>query len=302
MDTTLVIFRQTIMMFLYMAVGWGMYKKGLITEEGNKSMAHLLLYVILPCVIIKSFCLERTADNTETILWSFAGAAAVLLVSIAVSYVLFRKRPIDNFGASFSNAGFMGIPLITAALGEKAVVYTAGMIAILNALQWTYGQMVLSGDRKPILLKEVGKSPVVVALAAGLCIFLLRIPIPPVLTGSMGAIAQLNAPIAMIILGVYFANIELKEILYDRNAWQCSVIRLALIPVVTIFILKRMFGDSPELGQTLLISAAAPVGSNVAVYAQKLKQDYGYAVKIVCLSTLLSMVSMPVVMHLYNFI
>ena len=262
-------------------------------------MAHLLLYVILPCVIVKSFCMERTAENTVIILWSFAGTIVVLIASMAVSYILFQKKPVDNFGAAFSNAGFMGIPLISATVGESAVVYAAGMIAILNALQWTYGQMILSGDRKAVSFKEISRSPVVIALVIGLCIFLLRIPVPSIIFSSMGTIAQLNAPIAMIILGIYLGRVELMEILRDRSAWWCSLVRLVVIPVITVFILKTMFGGNLEVGQALLISAIAPVGSNVAVYAQKLNQDYGYAVKIVCLSTLLSILTIPVIMYLY---
>ena len=299
METAAIILRQIIIMFLYMAIGWWMYKKNLITQEGSRSMAHLLLYVILPCVIIQSFCVERSAKNIRMIQQSFAGAIAVLTAAMMVSHLLLKKKPVDNFGAAFSNAGFMGIPLLTATLGEQAVICAAGMIALLNALQWTYGQMILSGDRRAVSLKEVAKSPVVAALAAGMCIFLLQLPVPSMIQSSMGAIARLNAPIAMIILGVYLGHVPIREILCDKNAWKCSAVRLMVIPAITVVVLRFMFPDNQAMAMALLLSAIAPVGSNVAVYAQKGAQDYGYAVKIVCLSTLLSALSMPLIMYAY---
>lgn len=300
MNLSIIILRQTLIMFIYIAIGWGMFKGRLISKEGSRSLAHLLLYVILPCVIIKSFCIERTPQNIGAILSSFAGAAVVLAIAMLIALFVFRKHPIDNFGAAFSNAGFMGIPLIVATLGESAVVYVAAMVALLNALQWTYGQWIISGDKKAISLNAVGKSPVVLALVAGCVIFFLQIPISEILFSCMGSIAVLNAPVAMIILGIYLGEIRFLEIFDDVRAWWCASVRLAVIPLITMVAFKVLFPGRFEMAQALLICASAPVGSNVAVYAQKLDKDYSYAVKIVCLSTVLSIVTIPLILLVFE--
>jgi len=302
MDTSMIILRQTAIMFIYMAIGWGMFRGKLVSKEGSQAMAHLLLYVVLPCVIVRSFCIKYTSEHQSIVVIAMIGALVVLISSIAISFLMFRKRPIDQFGAAFSNAGFMGIPLISAALGESAIVHIAAMVALLNALQWTYGQMVLTGDKKAMSLKAAATSPVVLALAIGLGVFFLRIPVPDIVLTCMGNLAQLNAPVAMIILGVYLGEVKLSEIFLDIRAWQCSFVRLLVIPLITIVCLKLLFPGHPELSQALLIAAIAPVGSNVAVYARKLNKDYQYAVKLVCLSTLLSVVTMPVTMLLYSIL
>ena len=122
---------QILLMFLYMLVGFVLYRVGLITAEGSKTLAHLLLYCVLPCVILKSFCVEYTAQGARELAVSIAAAAAILLLSMSVALVLFRGDAIAQVGVAFSNAGFMGLPLVTAVLGSEAVFYAAGFVALL---------------------------------------------------------------------------------------------------------------------------------------------------------------------------
>lgn len=288
-----VILHQIALMFLYIFAGWGLYKAGLVTKEGSKALVNLLLYVIFPCVIVKSFCMEKTPETVRMVVLSFAGAVLVLGIAMIIAGILFRRYPVDNFGAAFSNAGFMGIPLVSATMGTEAVAYVSAMTALLNVLQWTYGQRVLAGKEKAVSWTESLKSPIVAALGAGLVIFAFGIRLPSLLLEGMQTISGMNAPVAMIILGTYLGEQRIREIMSVPRAWLCSVVRLVLIPVITIAAMRLAFPGERMMADALLICAAAPVGSNVAVYAQRLGQDYSYAVKIVCLSTLLSIFTLP---------
>ena len=302
METILIVGRQILIMFLYMAIGFALYKGKLISREGSKSMAHLLLYCILPCVIVRSFCVSRTPGNTSALIWSIVLAAAMLAIAMLLSAVLFRHSPVDNFGAAFSNAGFMGFPLIAALLGSEAVFYAAGFVALLNALQWTYGQFVLTGDRKQISLKAIVKNPIIISLAIGLMIFFSGFKLPSIASDVVGALATLNAPIAMIVLGVYLAQTDLKKAIFTPRLYGVSMVRLVLIPVLTCLLLLLIPAQYKAIGLTLAIAAAAPIGSNVAVYAQKLNLDYTYAVETVCISTLLSIITMPVIVGVLQLV
>ena len=207
-----VVLGQILLMFLYLIIGYVLYRTGLITQEGSKALAHLLLYCVLPCVVLTSFCIEYSAKGAVELAVSIAAGAGVLLLSMAVSWLFFRKDPMAQIGVAFSNAGFMGFPLVTAVLGGEAVFYAAGFVALLNALQWTYGQAKLSGDKKYIQLGAVLKNPLVLSLLGGVMIYFCRIPVPQFLRTPMGAIAGMNAPLAMIVLGVYLARTDLKAI------------------------------------------------------------------------------------------
>ena len=221
-----------------------------------------------------------------------------LLLSMAVSWLFFRKDPMAQIGVAFSNAGFMGFPLVTAVLGGEAVFYAAGFVALLNALQWTYGQAKLSGDKKYIQLGAVLKNPLVLSLLGGVMIYFCRIPVPQFLRTPMGAIAGMNAPLAMIVLGVYLARTDLKAIFTRPRLYALSAVRLVVIPLLTIVCLMLLPAGWRQIGTVLIIVNAAPIGSNIAVYAQRLGLDSSYAVQMVCLSTLLSLITLPVMLSL----
>ncbi len=300
MGNALIILKQILIMFFYMAIGCLLYQRKLVTKEGSKSMAHLLLYVILPCVVIRSFCLERTPEKIQWLLISMAGAVALLMISMILSHVIFSKNEMDNFGASFSNAGFMGFPLITAVLGDDAVFLAAGFVALLNALQWTYGQGILSHDWKVCSPEMVIKNPLILSLIAGILIFLSGFPIPEILQSGISSLAALNGPLAMMILGVYLAQTDIRSIFIDIHLYLVSSVRLIFIPLVSLLLMNIFFKENRDIAASLMIACCAPVGSNLAVYAQKLDLDYTYAVKLVCLSTILSIVTMPMIIMIMN--
>lgn len=296
MENASIILKQIVIMFIYMGVGYALFHMKLITKEGSKSLANLILYVVLPCVLVKSFCLERTPERVKWLLISIAGAAVLLVTAMWISHLVFRKHPVDDFGAAFSNAGFIGFPLITAVLGGQAVFYAAGFVALINALQWTYGQSLMSGDPSMRSMKAVVKNPLVISVIIGLMVFFCNISLPPIVTAPMGAFAALNAPLAMVILGVYLAQTDIVSMFTEPRLYLAAAVRLVLIPLVSVCLMKILLRGYPDIRLALLLSACAPIGCNVAVYAQKLGKDYTHAVKIVCLSTFLSVITMPLLM------
>ena len=105
---------------------------------------------------------------------------------------------------------------------------------------------------------------------------------------------MMNAPAAMIILGVYLAQVRFSDIFTDVKLYLVSGVRLLLIPILTVIPLSLFYHRYHDICLALVIAASAPVGANVAVYAQKLEKNYTYAVKMVCLSTIISIVTLPV--------
>ena len=102
-----VVLGQILLMFLYLIIGYVLYRTGLITQEGSKALAHLLLYCVLPCVVLKSFCIEYSAKGAVELAVSIAAGAGVLLLSMAVSWFFFRKDPMaaDRHGTGDRQCG-----------------------------------------------------------------------------------------------------------------------------------------------------------------------------------------------------
>lgn len=286
---------QIITMFLYMAVGYWLFRIGKISQKGSGELASLLVWLVIPVVVIKSFCVEPTPERIVGLGVSTLAAGAALFLSVLVSCLLFGTRPLDHFAAAFSNAGFIGIPLVQAALGPDSVFYIVSFIAILNILQWTYGVNVITGKKSGLSL-SVFFNPLVISTLAGVFLFFtgLGARLPGICLGTLSGLAALNAPLAMMVLGVYVAQADFKTLWMDPALYKVSAVRLLLIPLLTIGVLW-LLSPGTSIAGALVIAASAPVGANVAVYAQIHGKDYVYASKTVVVSTILSVVSMPLV-------
>lgn len=291
----LVLAKQILEMFLLAGIGYLLFRAGKISGEGSRTLGNILIYVSLPAVIINGFLVERTPEHVSGILLSMAGALALILVSVLISHFIFRHNPIGAFAAAFSNPGFFGIPLVIASLGREYVFYAACFIAFLNIGQWTYGVSRLTGQplRQGFALKKLIRAPFVIAITVGLILFATQLPLPGILKEGLSAAAGLNTPLAMFTVGVYLAQTDLKKMLKDKSLYTVSAVRLVLIPLAALGILSLFPANLNGMKTVLLIAAACPVGSNVAVYAQLHGKDYPYAVETVVISTALSLATIP---------
>ena len=288
---TQILLTQTFIMFILMILGLILSKTGLLTEHGSKDMANILLYAVIPCVIIRSYITDFTMEKLYGLLMSAVLAVAAFAVAIAVSYIIYgMRKPIDNFGTAFCNAGFIGIPLVTAVFGNEAAFYVASFASILNLLQWTYGIV--------IIIKKVFVNPVTISLVIGLFLFITGIKLPGVINSTMAGVAALNTPAAMIVLGYYLSCVRIRDLLLNPFLYLASFVRLIIIPLLTLLVLYIIPAGHGQIGMITLIAAATPVGTSTAIFAQKFGQDYERAVCMVCLSTLFSIITMPVVMYL----
>ena len=303
-----ILFQQILVMFLLIAVGYVLFKGKLVSIEGSKTLSNILLYAVSPCLIINAYSIERTPERVNGVLISFALAALGLLLSIVVSRFFFgsKKRrqshSLEHFGTAFSNAGFIGIPLVQAALGEEAVLYVSAFVAFLNILQWTYGVVVITQSREAIRPKKIFQNPVILSMVLSMLIFFFQIPLPEVLGRTIAYVGNLNAPLAMMILGTYLAQTELLSIFRVPRLYVASFLRLVVIPLLTIAVFCLVPDAFYEAKMATLIAASAPIGANVALFAQLNGKDYTYAVKEVCLCTLLCLFTMPFVMTLAEWL
>lgn len=304
MELMLILLKQMIVMFSLMAIGYCLFKNGKISRQGNRELGYILLYAVLPCAIVNSYIsVEFSIEKVYGLLWSFAAAALSLGMSILVSRIAFGGRyKIEHFGTAFSNAGFMGIPLVQAVIGSEAVYYVAAYVALLNILQWTYGVVVMSGKRDAVSIKKIVTNPIVISMTAGVAIYFIQIPVPAVCRVVIEHLARMNAPVAMIVMGVYLAQMRIKELFVGKSAYISAGLRLAGIPILTIALLSIIPRQYQDIRLSVLIAASAPVGSNVAIFAEMNGLDHTRAVKEVCLSTIFSIITMPMIVGLAGMV
>lgn len=294
MEMAWIILKQTLVMALYMAGGFALYKGGKITKEGSRTLASTLLWLIIPVVLVRSFCVEFTHEKLIMLGQSFLLSTLAMAISIAMGLLIFPRHKLDSFSAAFSNCGFMGIPLVTAAFDDSVVFFLCGILMWVNVLQWTWGSAHISAKKLTFSFKEIILAPFTVATVLGLLLFLTGwgVRLPAVVQEAMAGIAGLNGPVAMMVLGVYLAQTKLSKLFFIPRLYWVSTVRMWIIPLVTLFFFWLLPIDR-TICMTVLISAAAPVGANVAVYAQMYDADYPYACQTVALCTVLSILMMP---------
>ena len=306
---TVLLIHQVLIMFLLSAIGCICFRTKKITMEGCRTISNILIYLSLPCVIINSFLVEFTTQKLLGLIYSSVAAALVMVASIILSRLFFAKDAILNFASTFSNPGFFGIPLIVATLSDGAVFYIATFIAFANLLQWSYGVALLSTDVsatkgngywKKFLPspKRLVTAPFMIATIIGLFFFLTKIPIPSLASKVIQYISGLNTPLAMFTIGIYLAQTNPGQMFKKKKLYLLSVVRLLIIPLVSMFILFFLPKEFAEMKMALLIVAACPTGSNVAVYAQLYDSDYSYAVETVVIPTLLSIITIPFIVQI----
>ncbi len=304
MEMIMILVRQILQMFLLGGLGFALYKGKKITAEGSKALGNILIYLSLPSVIINGFLVERTSEHMWGILYSAVAAAVLLLLSALVSRLFFRRDAIAAFSGAFSNPGFFGIPLIIATAGQGAVFYVASFIAFLNVGQWTYGVSLLTGlpARQGFQPKKLIRAPFMIAILIGLFLFLTRIQLPAAAAGVLSTVASLNTPLAMFTVGIYLAQTDFRKMIRRLSNYRVAAVRLLLVPVLSALLLSLLPASLYDMKIALLLAAACPVGSNVAIYAQIHGKDYAYAVETVVISTLLSILTIPAIVWLVQLI
>ena len=298
----LILLRQIAIMALLMAVGIYLSRKGFLSPQGTKDLGAILLRIIIPCVIVKSYITTYSRERLLELALSAGLALVAFILAMGIAYLVYgKRRRIENFAAAFCNAGFIGIPLAQAVIGDEGVFYMAASVALLNLFQWTYGVYIMTDRRDSISAKTIAKNPVVIAIVIGIALFLSRLPVPGIVTSTLGYIAGMNTPVAMILMGTYMAKLPWRKLL-DKRAYGCVLLRLVVIPAVVLAVFWALPITNQNVALAAYLAAATPVGANICVFAQQYDCDYEFSVVTVCLSTVLSIVTVPLMVSLAQMV
>ncbi|MBR5340568.1 MAG: AEC family transporter [Erysipelotrichaceae bacterium] len=303
MEIVKILLVQVLIMYILMFIGYMAYKKKMLSDQGTKDIGKILLNIAIPIVVISNFCVEKTPEKTAELFSSLLISLVCMLLSIVVAFLFFHKKDrIGEFATAFSNAGFIGIPLVQATFGEHAVFYISMMIVLINLLQWSYGVYTITDDKSYINLKVVAKNPIVISVMIGLLVYFSGISMPTIVTKLFTIIGNLNTPLAMLVSGVYLAQSDLLNMIRKKSIYYVCLARLIIVPLVIMCVFKFLPLGNTTIKMAILLAAACPCGSNVAIFAQQFNKDYKKGVEYVCISTLLSIVTLPLVILLASII
>lgn len=289
---------QVIILFILISIGFMLAKTKILNNDSVRGMTDLVLILVTPCVIIKSFFREFNKSDLNNLLISFLLGVLIHTAFIVLS-VLFLKDKDQNrqtvlrYAAVFSNCGFMAIPLQQALLGDNGVFLGSSFVAIFNAFVWSWGIRVMSGDKKSLKPLKIISSPAIIALIIGVTVFLLSIPVPKIISEPVGMLAALNTPLPMIIIGFHLASSNVLKGITDLKCILTILLRLVIYPAVAITAMW-LCGIRDDMLLSQAICCSAPVAAVTTMFSAKYNRDTELSVNLVSLSTLFSLITMPV--------
>lgn len=303
-ENSLIILHQIIVMFLLMGAGYVLYRLRIIRDDGASQCSGILTRLVSPCVIIHSFQREFDPALGRTLVWQFVFSMVGFGIFILLAGLIFRQKRFPNapdlrLCTVFTNNGFMAIPLVSAMFGSMGVFLSTVNIAASTILIWTWGVKTLSGKDGKISVAKIFVNPGTIAFGVGLLCFLTPFKLPAIPAETVSYLADLNTPLAMIVLGCFLAQSDLKTCLLDKKLYFMSAVRLVLFPLVLVPVLLLAPVDlTAKL--CLMIGFAAPSAVLAAMFAQMHHTDYLYATKIVAHTTLFSAITMPLMISLFS--
>ena len=296
------VFTQVIILLLLILVGYVLTKGKVLTESGSKSMTDMVLTIVTPCVIIKSFMREYEPALLKNLLIAFLIAFLSHIGFILLGHLLLRdkdiaKQKVLQYAVVFSNCGFMSLPLQQSIVGDIGVFYGSSYIAIFNLFVWSYGITLMSGDKKYMTPKKLIINPGIIGLSIGLIVFLFSVPTPKIVNETIFYIASLNTPLPMIIIGYHLANSNILSGFKNLKCIFAILLRLFVLPLSALGIMY-LCGIRGDMLVSSLISCSAPTAAITTMFSAKFGRDTALSVNLVSLSTILSLISMPLLITL----
>ena len=303
LDNLFIVSTQVLILFILIAVGFICGKTRLITKQGAGYLTDVVLYIATPCVIVKSF--QEVQYNLSLLVNLGITALCATLIhifSIILCKAVFHnknenRKKVLQFATIFSNCGFMSLPLQNALLGSSGVFYGSVFVGIFNIIVWSYGLLNMSGNKDDFNISKIVINPGVLGVTTAIILFFFKIQLPEIIISPISYFAGLNTPIPMLVIGYYLSRTKLFDAFKDGGVYAVMGLRLVAIPLISLFTMM-LCGIRGDILIACTVAASAPTAATTTMFATKFKRDADLSVGIVSATTILSIVTMPLIIAL----
>ncbi len=292
-----------IMIFILIIPGVFFKKKNILTEDQNGAINSIVVNLTWPCLVIDAMQMQFSIQVLRDSAYILVVCLLILAIIFAISFPIARliklpktKQYLTVFMLLFGNTGFIGIPVIKALYGTDAVFYAAIVELINDILIFTVGILLIqlsAGANLKVGFKQF-INPGLIGVIIGLVLFLLNIQLPELIGGSIEMIGNATTPLTMFCIGFQIGGLKLKEIAGDFQVYAICFVKLLIVPILTLLVVKLWAGDFSMLEKVLIIGFAMPVGAVASIFSQQYKGEAAFATKSVLLSTVLSLITIPI--------
>ncbi len=293
-------------LFLLIGVGFFVARAGLIPAETSKPLSTLLMKVTVPATIICSMLRPFDPGFLRLGASMILVGAVMFLLFAALSMGLSRllRVPEGRRGmwcccATFCNNGFMGFPVALALFGEEGLALTVMLSIPFNFLLYSLGAKMVcldvSGEQKPLSWGRAVFNLINLSMAVGLVLYFTQLQLPQAVLGPLGYLSDATTPLSMIVTGMNLSQGRMSDVLRDRDAFTASGARLLLFPVAAWALMRLVPGLNALVVGAALINLAMPAPAAATFIGEEHNGCTQLAARIVFLSSLLCMVTIPVI-------
>ena len=299
MELAAITAQQVVALFILILAGFVAAKAGALPLSGKKILTDLLMFLVMPSMLLDSFIREYDPSTFHNLMQSFGISALLLLTGFAVTFLCTCRmqhadKHILRVACMFANVGYMGIPLIRALFGEEGVLYASAFVAVFNFLLFSVGYAMVNREiQAKDIVQSILRNPCMIAIVCGICLYLFQIPVPTILAQPLGMVGDMTTPLAMILTGMTIAGSSWAQLGKEKKSVLLACgIRLVMIPLVTL-LLCRVLGFTGLVVTIALIQEACPAAALTTVFAVKYHHNEDLAAGAVVITTLLSILTLP---------
>lgn len=309
MNISILLMQQIVQLFLMIFMGYLIVKTGLVRDDDSKVLSKIILYLIVPCVIINAFQVDYTTDTVKGLLIAFAASVmtqVILLVVISVAGKLLHLNEVEVASVYYSNSGNLIVPIVTFILGQEWVLYGCVFMSVQLVFLWTHCKKIISReasyDWKKIILNIN-----MISIFIGVILFFTGIRLPEIIRNTLASVGTMIGPASMIVTGMLFAGMNLKQIFANKRVYFITFLRLIAVPLIALVLIKlsnlaSFSADGNKIMLIVFLAIITPSASTVTQMCQVYGNDSRYASAINVMTTLLSIITMPVMVMLFQMI
>ncbi len=299
--------KQMLMLAAMMISGYVAFKIKLFDKTGQHQISNLIVYLLNPCILLSSLSGDKPGNGLVLSFQNLIISLLYYVFCIAISYVfyfIFRKSRAKNlklkqFMVIFANLGFFGIPIIRALFGPEYVIYLIFYMLLFNLFAYTLGfALVRSGNsEEKFSFKSLINTGTVGSVVA-LILYFSNVPIPETAASFLSYMGNVCIPVSMILIGGSLAQLDLKSVFTDKDIYFFILIRNIIIPAIGILIFRQLPFD-PTIVRICCLVISMPIATLTGMIAEHYAHEGNYCNKMIAMSTVLSVVTVPLLSLLY---
>ena len=294
-------------LFALVVVGYIAGKLGYLGGDFDRQLSRLVINITCPALILSSAMTGELPDR-RFILPLLLISLITYLILTGAAFLLPRyltKKKDDEgaigFALMFGNVGFMGYPVVASIFGHEAVFYAAVLNVVNTFAVFTVGTILITGksdvEEKRFEKKVLYSTPMLAAYLTMAIVALEINNIPEAVSQPLTMLGNITVPAALLIIGSSMSNLSLRTMLGNTTVYATTLFRLAILPIGIHFLMGAL-GFSPFVVNINTLVIAMPVATYGTILCLKYQKDTTMITEVTFITTLLSMISIPLLVML----